>query len=619
MARIDYTKTEREQSINRVVGKHTKSKAEYIDDSPSTEVNTLYLNKAQELVFNFGARVTTVEAGRGTGKTDGLITPRLVCTSDSLPGGSGLWVGVSLKQLFSKTVPNTVAAIERMYGLLEGRDFVRGRPNPKLGFLEPKIKPRIWDNVICFKNGFIWYMISTGVKAAANGMNSCSILMDEARFAPEAVFKSEILPTLRGITSSHPGFDETKNPYYKGLFLVSDSPFTRRQEWLRKRADEQTLSVNKRIARMLHELEECKEMGGPEFAAEIANSPKFVREINKLRCQSNVYFSFSTLENISILGEEYIKSMQRELTPSMFNVAILNKQNEKINDGYYSNLNIDEVHGYTNSDDSQMEAAVRKYNSRTITQVYTGGRTLRVENECINFDALRRDDDCSLDTDLIPGEPLRIGMDYNANINALCVGQTPSRRDTTLVRVLKSFVNTKSTRLEGLMDMFHKYYAPHQSSCRDVIFYYDSTAKQGGSYASEHSDETKFYRIVANRLKKHGWKVMEVSMGTPMSHNKKYEFLNGCLAGTQKPFIRINRENNEYLIGSLENAGLVEGRNGFQKDKSKEKYRVAADAIDPEAELATRTDLSDAFDTLIIGVRYYNAGSSVGLSRPMMG
>ncbi len=613
---------DRDAAVERVLSKSRiqRGRAEYVDvPDEAHPMNIMYMSPAQKTVFNFGSRTVTVEAGRAFGKTDSLISPRMITTTQSMPRGNGLFLGVSLKQLFSKTVPNTIAAIERMTGLREGRDFFRGHAPAKLSFLEPLVRPRVWDNVIHFKNGFIWYMISTSVKAAANGLNTCAIVGDEGRFMPEATIKSEILPTLRGISSTHPGFDETKNPYYKGLLLVSDSPFSRRQEWLRKRADEQTMDVNRKIASMLADLNMVEKNYGAEAAAEIASSPKFVREIIRLRCRSNIYFSFSTLENISILGEDFIKSMKRELTPSMFNVAILNKQNERINDGYYSNLNIDEVHGYTNSDDSQMEAATRAYLGRTVTQVYTGGRTVRVESESIDLRQLSRAGDCTLDTDLDYKQPLRIALDYGGIINCMVVGQTPTERDTSVVRVLKSLVNTKPTRLEGLVDLFNKYFEPKKASSPDVIFYYDATAKQGASYASERYDETRFYRIVVNRLRHHGWRVTEVPLGHPMSHNKKYEFLNGCLAGTQRPYIRINRENNQYLIGSLENAGLIEGRNGFEKDKSREKYRVAADSIDPEAELAVRTDLSDAFDTLIIGVRYYNGGRLIGVGMPMVG
>ena len=569
-------------------------------------VNMVYLNRAQVAVYNMGARTTTVEAGRGTGKTDGLISPYMVRTTQSMPRGTGLFLGNSIKQLFTKTVPNTITAIERITGLKEGIHFFRGHAPTKCQFKEPLVKPKIWENCIHFWNGYVWYMISTATKAAANGMNVCSIVGDEARFMPEATIKSEILPTLRGINTTHPGFDETKNPFFKSLFLVSDKALTRRQEWVSRRRDEQTFAINKKIVELIAEAQKCPE---------ILESPKYQRAITKLRCQANAFFSFSTIENIDILGEQFIRKMEEELTPTMFDISIRNLDKERISDCYYSNLNIEDVHGYRCSDEEQLEAA-QKYNRKVVTQVYTGGRNMRVESESVDLDALSRNENCDLDTDIQPYEPLRIAIDYNANINCLVTGQTPSRRDNSVVNVLKSFAWTKKTRIEGLMEEWCNYYEPHKSFCKEVIFYIDATAKQGGSYATEKSDETKFYNVAIKVMKKRGWQVTLVDMGQPMAHTRKYEYLNNCLAGKCRPLIRINEDNNPYLIASMENARVVEGRNGFMKDKSKEKYRVSVACEDPEAELAERTDMSDAFDTLIIGVGKHGLGRLGGCGLP---
>ena len=119
-------------------------------------VNVVYLNRAQVAVYNMGARTTTVEAGRGTGKTDGLLSPRMIQTTQSMPGGSGLFLGVSMRQLLQKTVPNTITAIERITGLKEGVHFFRGHAPAKCEFKEPIIRPRVWDNCIHFWNGFVW-------------------------------------------------------------------------------------------------------------------------------------------------------------------------------------------------------------------------------------------------------------------------------------------------------------------------------------------------------------------------------------------------------------------------------------------------------------------------------
>lgn len=605
MARRNEYESAREESLRRVE-RHARERVGEAEAEQAANINYIYMNPAQRAVYNYRCRNTTVEAGRGTGKTDGLIAPHMIGCLQSMPRGTGLFLGNSIKQLFSKTVPKTLMAIERMTGLKEGIHFFRGHAPAKCKFKEPIVKPKVWENCIHFWNGFVWYMISTGVKAAANGMDSCVIVGDECRFMPEALIKAEILPTLRGINTTHPGFDENLNPYYKSIFFVSDAPLTKRQSWMRKRKEEQTMDVNRKIAELIRQANLCPE---------IVEIPKYQRALNKLRCQASIYFSFSTVENIDILGEQFLRTMQKELTPTMFDISIRNKEKEEINDGYYSNFDQD-VHCYLSNDEEQLEAA-QKYNKRTITQIYSGGRTLRVESECVDFGELARAQDCCLDTDIRPGEPLRIAFDYGTTINCMVIGQTESRSNTGILRVLNSMVNIKASRLEGLCKNFCKYYEPHRLSCRDVIFYYDDTAKQGAAYASERYDETRYYNIVKKILRDHGWNVIAVEMGRPMSHNKKYEFMNGCLAGTQRPFIRINKENNENLIASIENARVKEGRNGFEKDKSTEKYRVSKEVDDIEAELAQRTDLSDAFDNLVIGVRYYGSGRMTGVGLPM--
>lgn len=607
MARRNDYESAREESLRRAQRHASALSGMQEAEEQETAANYIYMNPAQRAVYNYRCRNTTVEAGRGTGKTDGLITPEMAGCIQSMPRGTGLFLGNSIKQLFTKTVPKTLYSLERMTGLKEGVHFFRGHAPAKCNFKEPIVKPKVWENCIHFWNGFVYYMISTGVKAAANGMDSCSIIGDECRFMPEGLIKGEILPTLRGINTNHPGFDENLNPYYKSIFFVSDAPLTKRQAWLRKRRDEQTPEINRKIAEMIREAQVCPE---------IVQAPKYQRELNKLRCQASIYFSFSSIENIDILGEQFIRTMQKELTPTMFDISIRNVEKEEINDGYYANFDPD-VHCYLSNDEEQLEAA-QKYKKRTITQIYSGGRTLRVESESIDLNELSKAQDCCLDTDIKPGEPLRIAFDYNAHINCLVIGQTDSRSNTSVLRILNSMTNVKNTRIEGLCKMFCKYYEPHRLTCRDVIFYYDDTAKQGAAYASERHEETRFYNIVKKVLRSHGWNVIEVAMGRPMSHNKKYEFLNGCFAGTQRPFLRINKENNEYLIASMENARVKEGRNGFEKQKGDEKKRLTADEMaDPETALSIRTDLSDAFDTLVIGVRYYGSGRMIGVGMPM--
>ena len=63
----------------------------------------------------------------------------------------------------------------------------------------------------------------------------------------------------------------------------------------------------------------------------------------------------------------------------------------------------------------------------------------------------------------------------------------------------------------------------------------------------------------------------------------------------------------------MENTGVRVGRNGFEKDKSKEKY--VETEVDP---LELRTDGTDAFDSLFIGVKHFRY-QMAGICMPIIG
>lgn len=70
----------------------------------------------------------------------------------------------------------------------------------------------------------------------------------------------------------------------------------------------------------------------------------------------------------------------------------------------------------------------------------------------------------------------------------------------------------------------------------------------------------------------------------------------------------MNEENNEELIIGLETAGTKIGSTGFEKDKSGEKL-----AESEEDKLEYRTDGTDAFDTLVIGMNKFPYEGAMGM------
>lgn len=661
------------------------------------EVRNVYMNHLQQRIYYAGARDIRAVCARRFGKTDGIIGPQVKRVVDSMPQGAGIWAGNSRKQLFTRTVPATIAAIERFWGLREGVHFWWGRPPEKLGVPRPIIKPKDWSHVITFYNGFVWHLVSLETRGSANSMTVNYIIVDEARFIKKEKYDAEVQPTLSGITHpvGHEGFTEY-NPFYKGTLIVSDAGLSQRENWMEKEeekcdqtlesgpfkgktsrqlqaeldgfaekvirynnlmynakkngreilvADENKIKEIKAIA------ESCFSRTGPfkilpapgvtkqnvdmlvnykvisaddarllfsyeylitkfdllEIKA-IKGMKSYKEHIRKLRCNTFAFYRGSTLDNIDLLGPDYIAKMKRDLPPVVYAISILNMKKQHSSDGFYSKLDIDNLHGYVPEDCPAVEKSVRlKIASREI-----GGQTINTDYETPDFDELQRVKNCTLDGDVVPHLPLHIAFDYNANINWVVTGQV--RHDPVVNRealmVLSSMFVKNERKLGELVDDWNKYYAPHKATCRDVYFYYDSTAKHKGYAMANQQD---FKDLVIEKLRKAGWNVIAIDMGRPMEHRFKHKDINEALAGVTYPFIRINKENNEALIVAMENTGVRVGSNGFEKDKSKEKY--VETEVDP---LELRTDGTDAFDSLFIGVKHFRY-QMAGICMPVIG
>ena len=158
------------------------------------------------------------------------------------------------------------------------------------------------------------------------------------------------------------------------------------------------------------------------------------------------------------------------------------------------------------------------------------------------------------------------------------------------LRVLKSFFVKYERKIPELLDDFADYYKYHRR--RQVVFYFDSTFV-GNNYGINNMD---FHRFIKLNLKKKQWNVREKYIGKPMDHIKKNSLINMMLRGRGRHQVLINRDNNPDLLISITSAGV----RGGKKDKSGEKL-----AETEEDKLESRTDGSDAFDTLCIGVENY--------------
>lgn len=525
----------------------------------------VYFNKPQRLTQLIAANTTVIVAGRRTGKTDSIAAPFVLRNMQRMPGSTGGIVVPTFKHGLTNTLPGLLAAWKR-WGYINGLHYVVGRKPPK-SFARPIIEPNDYEHVISFYNGSCAVIISQDRPGSSNSLTLSWLLVDEAKFIDYQKLKDETLPANGGI-KSHFG----KHSCNHSIMILSDMPQTQKGSWFLHYRDKMDAELISTIEGTVYEIWRVKERirslraaGQPVPDYLQGHLRRLDTALNKMRSVAVYYREYSSIENLQLLGENYIKQMKRDLTPLTFQTSILCQRIGIAKDGFYSSMR--EGHKYDASNFSQLDELFRS------SLVISNGAV------CANLDA-------TCDADVDPDAPLCIGMDYNANINWIVTGQPRDRR----LNIVKSFYVKFERKIPALIDDFCAYYRNHRN--KTVIYYYDATALNS-NYAVNEQDVRWW---VIHELERHGWTVEAVYLGNPMRHDEKYLLINQAFAGRQRLMPFFNRTNNEDLILAIQAAGVSRGRNGFRKDKAGEKLAETEEDL-----LEHRTDGTDAFDTLYIG------------------
>lgn len=525
----------------------------------------IYFNDVQQRVQLIGARTTVIVAGRRTGKTDSIASPFTFRNMQRMAGSGGGIVVPTFKHGLTNTIPGMLAAWER-WGLREGIHYVVGRQPPK-HFKSPIIKPKEHEHLIHLYNGSVAYILSQDRAFSANSLTLSWLLVDEARFVDYQKLKQETLPALGGIKSYF-----GSRSYWNSMMVLSDMPQTQKGSWFlhyREDMDKQLIEV---IEGIIYEIWKIKSriielnkkgIAPPDYLRSHLRS--LDRSLNRLRSQAVYYKEYSSIENLALLGEDYIRKMKRDLTPKTFQTSILCRRLGIAKDGFYSSMK--ESHKYDASDLGYLE-------ERFFQNDFSESM------------------DSRSDADVNPNQPICIGMDYNANINWIVAGQPNYQRRR--LNVIKSFFVKYERKIRELIADFCNYYIFHQ--CKQVIFFHDSTSL-GSNYAVNEMD---FRNVVITELEKRGWTVIPVYIGAPMKHDEKYLLINEGFAAKRNLVPYFNRQNNDDLILAIQTAEVERGRNGFRKNKTGEKLKETE-----ENRLELRTDGTDAFDTLYIGCELF--------------
>lgn len=524
----------------------------------------VYFNKVQRYIMTVAASVIVAVCGRRFGKSHGIIAPCLIRNVQAMPTASMGIVGASFQQLLTRTLPSTLKGLETM-GFKRDIHYVIGKkPHRTLGFAKPYIEPVSYDRVISWYNGSIQYLISQDIPGSSNSLTLQGIIGDEAKLLNFDKLKDETFPANGGFQGPW-----RNCPWLNSLLFTSDMPSGKRGSWFMNYEDEMDPEVIAYIEGLITQIYHLKLRKQNTYTKkQITN---YEKELSYWRSKAVHYIEASSIENVELLGTKYIAQQKRDLPPLIFQTSILCRKPGKQRGTFYEALS-PALHYYTAYDNSYLL------------------------NLDYDFDEAQRES-CLQDGDLQRDKPICVAFDYNANINWLVAGQA---KDSKML-ILKSFYVKYQRKLRELVDDFCEYYRHHYT--KEVIFYFDQTAL-GSNYAVSDDD---FRSVIQHQFEKNGWTVTPVHIGQAPRHTEKHLMINQALQGQNNYlYPQINETQNEALVLAMELAGLRVGRNGWEKDKAGEKL-----AETEEDKLEHRTDGTDAFDTLFVGMNKFPQANNI--------
>lgn len=531
-----------------------------------TEPKKIYFNKPQMEVMATAAHTTVFVGGRRLGKTHGIAAPWLLRNTQAMPGSSLGIVGSSFQQLLSRTLPGTIKALEDM-GYYRNIHYTINVIPPKSWRDRMVREPLKYDHVVSWYNGTNWYLISQDIPGSSNSLTLQSIFADEAKFLNFDKLKDETFPANGGFKGVW-----RNCPWLNSMLFISDMPTSKKGSWFlnyREKMDNEVITM---IHFLTYEIDRLKKTTQNTYT--VRKLAEYRLKLSQFRSIAVYYREVSTIENIELLGKKYIAQQKRDLPPLVFQTSILCVRPGKLRDGFYVSFS-DKNHTYTAFNNSYLLNLDYNFNKAGEAK-------------------------CRQDGDLNEKKPICIAFDYNSNINWLVAAQ----QDGSKAKVIKSFYVKYQRKLRELVDDFCDYYQYHQ--CREVVFYYDNTAL-GSNYAVNDED---FASVITTQFNKHGWKVHGSYMGQQLRQHEKYTIIDQAFKGQKHLMPMFNEPHNEALIMAIQHAGVRIGPRGWEKDKSGEKH-----SEDEENLLEYRTDGTDAFDTLMIGMFLYpftGIGRSIG-------
>lgn len=523
-----------------------------------------YMNGVQLLANLIDPNMLYAEWGRATGKTEGVMGPRLIRVANDMPGELSFLVHKTYVALMSNVWPNIQAYFSRpvmvngqQRAMLEyGIDYVVGETKLPSHFRQPRYPVSYAKHSVIFRNGAHLQLVSSDQPESVAGRNAVHAFIEEMKHNSGEKLKSRLFPSLRGGSA-----EIRKSAYYEGVTGVSDTArvdlgeddwFEEYEENMDKNLIEEianvSLSVNKSLYRQLILSRELRETKNPvtmekirlEQQQLVAFLARWRPRLADMRRNAIYYIRASSFRNKDILGPKFFKTQLNTLDIDEFLTAICGVRHKEVTNKFFAAYD-KAKHQFK---DSYIYDEILKHDLKD--KFLLTARYLR------HYD--RR-------------EPLYVGYDPGA-FSSLIVGQ---KKDfSRQLDIIKEFWAYYPAEQEDLARQFYQFFG--SDAVNKMIYLYPDRA--GNKRREELEQITTDSRALKTALEGYGFSVVLYNEGAPTIYHWQQFKLCLMLFSEQKNFlpkVRIDENECKNLCSAILISPLTKKGNSIELDKSSEK------------------------------------------------
>lgn len=526
------------------------------------ELEQKYMNKMQLRVNCIDTNVIIAEVARATGKTEGIITPRMIRVADAMPGEVSFMVHKTYVALMTNIIPNIRAAFSQPTAsgrplLEEGIHYVIGAKKLPSHFCKPRRPITYPKHSLVFATGHHLKLVSSDMPESSAGESAVHAFIEEMKLQRGQSLKSRVFPALRGAVGKI-----RQCPYYLGITGVTDTARLDLGEdnWYEeyeKNVDEDVicdivnaaLHHDKALGRLFEVNNAIRSETNPLTIARLQEEQRRLKHrveiwrpiLNEMRRNQSYYIRASSFANKDFLGPKFFQTQYESLSADEFLSSICNIRIRRVVNMFFCNFK-PEVHCYS---DSYRYSSILSFDL---------GDDFRLTASYLKY--FRR------------SEPLILGYDPGS-FQSVVVAQQDERMNEC--RIQKEFYVYSPWDQVQLANKFDEFYGEDYDKNVEILLYYD---RAGNKRREDQEQITTDARLLKRELESLGYRVRLMNEGQrTIYHYEQYKLMAILFSNRYKGLPRILLDENEcpMLKSALPLAPLKKRADGrIELDKSSE-------------------------------------------------